>query len=74
MTICPEFNACKAKSFEMDAETRDRAVCRLQEFSHSVSEYRSWLAEVSMISSGWAYLSIALRVGKAQDAVRKRLS
>lgn len=32
------------------------------------------LAGVSMISSGWAYLSIALRVGKAQDAVRERLS
>ena len=31
------------------------------------------LAGVSMISSGWAYLSIALRVGKAQDAVRERL-
>jgi uncharacterized membrane protein HdeD (DUF308 family) len=31
------------------------------------------LAGISMISSGWAYLSIALRVGKAQDAVRDRL-
>jgi uncharacterized membrane protein HdeD (DUF308 family) len=31
------------------------------------------LAGLSMISSGWAYLSIALRVGKAQDAVRERL-
>jgi uncharacterized membrane protein HdeD (DUF308 family) len=31
------------------------------------------LAGLSMISSGWAYLSIALRVGKAQEAVRDRL-
>lgn len=32
------------------------------------------LAGISMISSGWAYLSIALRVGHVQDAVRERLN
>ena len=58
MTIWPKFNSCKAKSFEMDAETHDRAACRLEQFSYSVSEYHSRLAGVSMISSVWAYLWI----------------
>ena len=31
------------------------------------------LAGISMISTGWAYLSIALRVGRAQDAIQTRM-
>jgi uncharacterized membrane protein HdeD (DUF308 family) len=33
-----------------------------------------FLAGISLISSGWAYLSIALRVGQVSRAVRERLT